>query len=147
MKKEDRDEFYFAPTAKGKKGKAARAKKDEGSSKPIKHNAETFQLFDKLKLDAPITTDDIPATLEKLEAQLESYKQKVAEWEVNRDRRKQKILAGEIDQEETQDQGKDIGDAKEPGAGEDKEENDKEEEQEEKENEEEVQVGEEQTED
>merc|ERR1719433_1900397 len=80
-KKEDRDEYYFVPTAKGKKNKAkAKGGKAEGSAKPIKHNAETFTLFAKLKLDAPITTDDIPAILEKLEAQLEGYKEKVEQW-------------------------------------------------------------------
>merc|ERR1719498_1010223 len=31
-------------------------KKEDVSKKPIKHNAETFKLFDSLKLDAPITT-------------------------------------------------------------------------------------------
>merc|ERR1711884_607186 len=70
-KKDDRDEFYFAPTARGKKGKSKPSKKSEGA-KPIKHNAETFRLFDQLKLDAPITTEDLPATLEKLEAKLAS---------------------------------------------------------------------------
>merc|ERR1712113_1245557 len=91
-KKEDRDEFYFVPTAK-KKGKSKnKGGKAEGSAKPIKHNAETFRLFDQLKLDAPITTDDIPAVLEKLEAQLESYKEKVQEWEEKRDEMKRKIL-------------------------------------------------------
>ena len=67
LKKEDRDEFWFAPTkAKGKKGKSG--KKDEGGSKskPIKHNAETFRLFDQLKLDAPITTDDIAGQQDRL---------------------------------------------------------------------------------
>merc|ERR1712187_348517 len=75
VKKEDRDEFWFAPTAaKGKKGKNnKKGGKSEGGSKPIKHNAETFRLFDQLKLDAPITTDEIPAILEKLEAQLVDY--------------------------------------------------------------------------
>merc|ERR1711972_282807 len=54
LKKEDRDEFYLMPTAKGKKGKAKKqGSKAEGSAKPIKHNAETFRLFDQLKLDAP----------------------------------------------------------------------------------------------
>merc|ERR1712187_334976 len=82
LKKEDREEeYYFAPT----KTKASKSKnkggKAEGSSKPIKHNAETFQWCDKLKLDAPITTDDIPPLLEKLEAQLASYQEKVAEWQ------------------------------------------------------------------
>merc|ERR1712084_193000 len=74
MKKEDRDEeYYYAPTAKGKKGKKAKGAKAEGSAKPIKHNAETFRLFDQLKLNAPITTDEVPALLEQLEAQLAEY--------------------------------------------------------------------------
>merc|ERR1712226_506789 len=82
LKKEDRDESYLAPTAKGKKSKSKnKGGKAEGSSKPIKHNAETFRLFDQLKLDAPITTDDIPAILEKLEEQLEAYNAKVKVWE------------------------------------------------------------------
>merc|ERR1719492_256352 len=84
------EEFYYAPTA---------AKK-EGGSKPIKHNAETFKLFDQLKLSAPITTADIPSTLEKLEEQLETYKEKVKAWEKNRDEKKQKILAGQSVEEE-----------------------------------------------
>merc|ERR1712176_560470 len=66
LKKEDREEeFFFAPT-KGKKSKSkSKGEKSEGGPKPIKHDAGTFQLFSKLKLDAPITTDDIPALLEK----------------------------------------------------------------------------------
>merc|ERR1712203_453547 len=69
LKKEDRDnEFYMMP-AKGKKAKAKKGAKADGGdkAKPIKHNAETFRLFDQLKLDAPITTDEVPALLEKLE--------------------------------------------------------------------------------
>lgn len=93
VKKEDRDEFYYVPTAK-KKGKS-KVKGKEGASKPIKHNAETFRLFDQLKLDTPITTEDIPATLEKLDAQLDMYKQKVKEWEMCRDDLKRRILEGE----------------------------------------------------
>merc|ERR1712139_430069 len=99
LSKEHREEeFYFAPT----KGKAA--KKKAAASKPkaadIKHNVETFRLFEQLKLDAPITTDDIPALLEKLEAQLEEYHAKVKVWEQNRDEMKRKILAGINDEEE-----------------------------------------------
>lgn len=90
-KKEDREEFYFVPTAKKKKGKNKSAKADS-ASKAIKHNAATFGLFDSLKLDAPITTDDIPATLEKLEAKLTEYQEKVKEWELQREELKRKIL-------------------------------------------------------
>merc|ERR1712217_857512 len=95
MKKEDRDEeFYLAHTAKGKKGKAKKGGKAEGSAKPIKHNAETFRLFDQLKLDAPITTDEVPALLEKLEAKLADYQNKVKDWEATKEEKKRKILEG-----------------------------------------------------
>merc|ERR1712228_439799 len=101
LKKEDRDEYYFVPTAK-KKGKS-KQKKDEGDAtgnKPIKHNAETFRLFDQLKLDAPITTGDIPGILEKLEEKLEMYKNKVKDWEEQREEKKRKILEGTYDPDE-----------------------------------------------
>merc|ERR1740121_360363 len=99
--KEDRgEEYYFVPTAK-KKGKSKnKGAKAEGSSKAIKHNAETFNLFDKLKLDAPITTDDVPALLEKLEEQLADYQAKVKEWELKREEMKAAILAGVVEDEE-----------------------------------------------
>merc|ERR1712048_1235470 len=104
IKKEDREEeFYFAPT-KTKASKSKNKGKAEGdSAKPIKHNAETFQLFDKLKLDAPITGDDTPPLLEKLEEQLAEYKKKVEEWQVNRDEMKRKILEGKIEDIEEND--------------------------------------------
>jgi len=99
-KKNRDEEFYYAPTKKGKVSKS-KGKKGEGSTKPIKHNAETFKLFASLKIDAPITTDDIPATLEKLEAEMESYKVKITEWEAKRDEMKAQILEkGYVDKEE-----------------------------------------------
>merc|ERR1712032_1329925 len=55
LKKADRDEWYFTPAKKGKasKSKGKESKGDSGSaSKPIKHNAEPFRLFDQLKIDA-----------------------------------------------------------------------------------------------
>jgi len=98
-KKEERgDEYYFVPTAK-KKSKSKNKGKVEGSTKPIRHNAETFRLFDKLKLDAPITTDDIPAIVGKLEEMLSEYQEKTKEWETNREEMKRQILAGEIPEE------------------------------------------------
>merc|ERR1719424_1678469 len=92
-KKDERDEFWFEPT-KAKKNKGS---KTEGKkvTKPIKHNAVTFKLFDQLKLDAPITLDDIPSTLEKLEAKLQHFQKKVADWERTKEERKAKILAGD----------------------------------------------------
>lgn len=99
MRKEDREEFFFAPTARGKKA-APKKPSEAKAAKPIKHNAETFRLFDQLKLNAPITLDDIPATLEKLEAQLESYTAKVKEWEIKRDDMKRRILEDDVAPEE-----------------------------------------------
>merc|ERR1712151_669684 len=120
-KKEDRDEFWFAPTKEKKTGKKAKGK-ESGGSKPIKHNAETFRLFYQLKLDAPITVDDIPGTLEKLEAQLEMYQEKVKVWETKREEMKEAILAGKPIEE----------DKKEEKGGEEKEEKEEEKEEEEK---------------
>jgi len=93
MRKEDRaEEYYYAPTAKkkskGKKGSGG----EKSGAKPIKHNANTFQLFDKLNVAPPITTDDVPAALEKLQEQLEMYRGKVSEWEEQREEQKRKIL-------------------------------------------------------
>merc|ERR1719389_635491 len=104
-KKGEEEEYYFAPTKKAKASKA-KGKKDESSSKPIKHNAETFNLFSKLKLDAPVTTDEIPALLEKLEAQRKVYEAKIKEWEEQREEMKKKILAGEPLEEEAADEEK-----------------------------------------
>jgi len=100
VKKEDREEeYYFAPTGKGKK-KAGKKAKDAGAAKPIKHNAETFRLFDKLKIEAPITTDDVPSRLEQLDEQLADFRQKVKDWEATREEKKRRILNGEDDEEE-----------------------------------------------
>jgi len=99
MDKKSRDEeFYYAPTRKGKASKSK--KKEGGSAKPIKHNAETFKLFATLKIDAPITTDDIPATLEKLEEEMAKFATKIKDWEKTRDERKAKIMAGHEVEEE-----------------------------------------------
>merc|ERR1712113_1247855 len=102
VKKDDQDEFFMMP-AKGKKSKAKKGGKAEGSAKPIKHNAETFRLFDQLKLDAPITTDEVPALLEKLEAQLTDYQEKVKVWEETKEEQKRKILDGLEEEEEAED--------------------------------------------
>lgn len=112
------EEFYFAPTKKGKAARAAKKKGGDGSSaKAIKHNAETFKLFANLNLNAPITTDDIPATLEQLEAKMAYYRQKIEEWEGRREEEKRKIMAGEDEEEEA-----DAAPANEEGEDGDKEE-------------------------
>merc|ERR1712185_689655 len=80
---------------KGKKKGGAGAEQD-ASKKPIKHNAETFKLFDSLKLDAPITVADIPALLEKLDEQKAHFEKKVQEWRENKEDMKRKIKEGII---------------------------------------------------
>merc|ERR1712194_40456 len=96
LKKDAREEeFFFAPTKKGKAAKKGKASgEQDASKKPIKHNAETFKLFDNLKLDAPITVADIPPLLEKLNEQMEMYQAKVKEWEENKEELKRKIKEG-----------------------------------------------------
>merc|ERR1719316_330080 len=94
LKKDDREEeFYYAPTKK--KSQKGKKKDDATKGKTIKHDAATFKLFDQLKLDAPLSTEEVPGIIEKLEAQLEDYNQKVKDWEKNREALKAKILAGE----------------------------------------------------
>merc|ERR1711972_390289 len=105
--KKDQDEFFMMP-AKGKKSKGKKAGKAEGSAKPIKHNAETFRLFDQLKLNAPITTDEVPDLLEKLQVKLADFQQKVKVWEETKEEQKKKILAG-LDVEEEKEEPKEEG--------------------------------------
>merc|ERR1719172_248819 len=95
LRKEDREEeFYFAAT-KGKKDKKHKGKKkDEGSGANIKHNMEAFHLFDQLKLDAPMSTAQIPDTITKLNELKDSFGEKVKAWEEKRDHARKRIAAG-----------------------------------------------------
>merc|ERR1719420_336290 len=100
LKKNAREEeFYFAPT-KSKKGPKGKKGSDDSSGATIKHNVETFRLFDMLKLDAPVKADEIPAILEKLEEQLKDYQNKVKEWEATREEQKRRIMEGKPVEEE-----------------------------------------------
>jgi uncharacterized coiled-coil DUF342 family protein len=117
-KKDDRDEFWFAPT-KEKKSKGKQTKgKEAGAGKPIKHNAVTFALFDQLKLDAPITVDDIPGTLEKLETQMEMYQSKVKDWELKKEEMQKAILEGRSIEEDKDEKAEDKDEKAEEKEGE-----------------------------
>lgn len=94
-RKEDRDEFFFVPTAK-KKSKA-KNKSEKGGSKAIRHNGMSFEFFKLLKLDAPLTTDDLPPLLEKLQEMQADLAEKTKEWEATREEKRRAILAGELD--------------------------------------------------
>mmetsp|Transcript_4663 Transcript_4663/g.11314 ORF Transcript_4663/g.11314 Transcript_4663/m.11314 type:complete len:494 (-) Transcript_4663:156-1637(-) len=124
-KKEDRDEFYFAPTKKKAQNKKKGGSKKEDSSsgaQPIKHNIETFTLFDKLKIDPPMTTDDLPATLEMLDKELDNYKEKVKKWEEDLiELRRREDLGLEVEEEkpaeeEKKDEGEEKQETKEEAA-------------------------------
>merc|ERR1712086_1169558 len=97
LKKEDRNcskEWFLAPAKKGKTEKNGnKAAEVDLPKKPIKHNAETFQLFGEVdknmqklrygnlseeeEIKAPVTVADIPPILEKLQAQMELYNAKI----------------------------------------------------------------------
>mmetsp|Transcript_63166 Transcript_63166/g.110034 ORF Transcript_63166/g.110034 Transcript_63166/m.110034 type:complete len:504 (+) Transcript_63166:90-1601(+) len=133
MKKEDRDEeYFFAPTKKGKSAKKSKSAGSSDGAKPIKHNAETFQLFDKLKLDAPMTTNDIPKLLEALDAQMEDYQAKVKKWEEEKEEKKRLILEGGILPSEQKEEEAEEEKAEEKEEEEAEKEEEKEEEEEEK---------------
>merc|ERR1712129_351501 len=107
--------------------------------------AETFKLFDSLKLDAPITTADIPALLIKLEEKKVGFEVKVKEWEENKEEMKRKIKEGIITADDLVAKPEEVEEAKEETTEEvneveneeEKEEEEKEEEKEEEEKEEE----------
>jgi len=81
LSKKDRDaEMYFAPTKK----KNLKKKGGVAKSSAIKHTADTFQIFEQLKLAAPMTTDDVAPLLAKLESSLAAYQEKVKVWEGDR---------------------------------------------------------------
>jgi len=90
VKKENRDEYFFAPKSKAKASK--HGGKQKVASKAIKHNVETFKLFEKLKLDAPMTIDDIPECLKQLESSLADYNIKIKEFEAYNAERKRQIM-------------------------------------------------------
>merc|ERR1712187_592221 len=126
-KKEDRaDEWYFCPTKKKGGAKKGKASNDDVSKKPIKHNAETFKLFDTLGLEAPITVADAAPLFEKLEKQMEIYQEKVQAWEDHKEEMKRKIQEGEVTYDELVKDGKEDGKEEEEKAEEEEKEEEKE---------------------
>ena len=99
LKKQDREEeiIFVNPKMKNKKTKGAKAAKSGERGKPIKHTADTLQLFHSLKLVAPSTTDDVPPLMEKLGALLVHYNNNVEESEDHKDAAKAYILGGEAE--------------------------------------------------
>lgn len=101
ISKKDRDmDMYIVP-----KGKKLRKKGgDKVKSSAIKHTADTFQVFEELKLTPPTSTEQIPALQEKLEKMLADVNKKIADWEEERKKKveemKLQIEAATVAEEE-----------------------------------------------
>jgi hypothetical protein len=59
----------------------------------IKYHIVTFQLFDRVDVDVPMTLSDIPLTMEKLVALLDCYARDICIWKANMSTLQDKILA------------------------------------------------------
>jgi len=77
VKKKDDDSLRVVVKGqKAKKGKAPEAAGKKKETGKFKHQLETLHLFGSVKLDPPLTADEIPALLEKLEGKLTELKTK-----------------------------------------------------------------------
>lgn len=91
--KNARDEEMFFVGSKGKKGKKNKTKEtgQKAKAKGITHTAATFQMFSQLKVPAPMTVDEIPGVIVKLNAALDEYKDKIADWETEAAKRQEEL--------------------------------------------------------
>jgi len=97
LSKKDREtEMYFTATKKKNLKKKA-----EKKGVAIKHTAETFAVFEQLKVKAPLTVDDIPSLLESLEKSLAGYMEKVKVWEADRQKKVEAAKANETSAQST----------------------------------------------
>lgn len=94
LSKKDRDADMYFEGKKGKKGKKMN-KAQKAKPKTITHTAATFKIFSELKVSAPMTVDDIPAVLTKLNASLEEYNEKIQEWETKTAKRLEELKVAE----------------------------------------------------
>jgi len=96
VNKKDREQEVML---QGRKGKALKQKNKggEGSKKNqnIKHNAGSFALFAQIKVKAPMTLSDVPDTLDKLNAELEVFNKRIAQWELKRKDIEAEIMAAD----------------------------------------------------
>lgn len=92
------EEFYCFNKKKGKK-KESKPEEKKKSGNVIKHNGHTFALFEQLKMDMPITLDDIPQTLTVLNEKLEECEALTKKFEDEKEEMKQKILDGSDDKD------------------------------------------------
>ncbi len=66
-RKDDEDlSFFTAVEKKGKGAKAAKQNVPTESKKKLNHDLDTLKTFMTFKLDVPLSTDQIPGTIEKV---------------------------------------------------------------------------------
>jgi len=113
VSKKDRDADMWFGGTKTKNLK----KKGTKKTAAIKHTAATLAIFDKLKLKAPQTQEDLVPLCEALEKQLGEYAAKTKNWEEERAKKVAAMEAGE-DADEAGDEGATVEEAKEEVAAE-----------------------------
>ncbi|KAL8425707.1 hypothetical protein Efla_003085 [Eimeria flavescens] len=72
-KSQRKEVFFFAPKQKGKHCKENDKKKER--PKMLKYDVGTLAYFEQCGVTAPVTLDEVPACLEKLDAKLQNYKE------------------------------------------------------------------------
>ncbi|OEH73873.1 hypothetical protein cyc_07450 [Cyclospora cayetanensis] len=90
-KSQRKEVFFFAPKQKSKQGKDHEKKKEK--PKILKYDVGTLTYFEQCGLTAPVTLEDIPSCLEKLDAKLRKYKEMQQESAMKVDERKADIMA------------------------------------------------------
>lgn len=95
-KKSDRDAFFSVVPKK----KNLRKQNTKVKSNAIKHTGDTLSTFKDLGVVAPVTTLELPATLELLEVQLKDLEEKTAAWETDRKAKIAEALANKPATEE-----------------------------------------------
>ncbi|KAL8455134.1 hypothetical protein Emag_000971 [Eimeria magna] len=89
-KSQRKEVFFYAPKHKGKQGKENEKKKEK--SKMLKYDVGTLAYFEQCGVTAPVTIDDVPGCLEKLETKLQNFKELQYESSRKVDERKAEIM-------------------------------------------------------
>ncbi|KAL8273867.1 hypothetical protein Esti_002190 [Eimeria stiedai] len=89
-KSQRKEVFFYAPKQKGKQGKENEKKKEK--SKMLKYDVGTLAYFEQCGVTAPVTIDDVPGCLEKLETKLQNFKDMQYESSRKVDERKAEIM-------------------------------------------------------
>jgi len=82
-REKQRDKEYLMAPIKPlrNEGKVSKKKTKIEGAQAIRHDVRTLALFDDLQLEAPFSTEDLPATVAKLEERLAERMERIAEWE------------------------------------------------------------------